>query len=354
MIGVPLESTPVVQTAPQDLYQAAVADRLAGRPEDAIPKLQQVLAARPDDVDARLNLGLALLAVNRLDEAEAAFREVTVRTPDYTDAWIGLARVEQRRGNLAEARRLADQALLRSPDSVEARELRRALAPEPEWRLDGGVSYSTLSRDLPPWTEARMSASRRLDDRWSVGGGIEATRRFDNTDIYFEARLERRHAGGFVYAAVGGAPDADYRPEIGAAAGGEWRLAPLVSGTIDASAARYRSGVVTGLHPGAVLHLADERLLLFGRWINVWDERDEYRSGYSAGARWQAADRLALSLGHADAPETSDGVTVDVVSWSLGAEVALDDRLTLRVGGVTEDRDAYDRKEVSLGFGWRF
>lgn len=354
MIGVPLEPTPVVQTAPQDLYQAAVADRLAGRPEAAVPKLQQVLAQRPEDVDARLNLGLALLALNRLDEAEAAFREVTVRTPGYADAWLGLARVEQRRGNLAQARRLADEALLRSPGNTEVRDLQRALAPEPAWRMDAGVSYSTLSRDLPSWTEARMSASRRLDDRWTVGGGIEATRRFDNTDIYFEARMERRHAGGFTYAVIGGAPDADYRPEVGAAVGGEWRLAPMLSGTVDASAARYRSGVVTGVHPGAVLHLADDRLLLSARWINVWDERDEYRSGYSAAARWQATDRLALSLGHSDAPETSDGITVDVVSWSLGAEVALDDRLLLRIGGVTEDRNAYDRKEVSLGFGWRF
>ena len=354
MIGVPLEPPAVVQTAPQDLYQAAVADRLAGRPEAAVPKLQQVLAAQPEDVDARLNLGLALLALNRLDEAEAAFQAVIARTPGYTDAWIGLARIEQRRGDVVEARRLADEALLRSPGHEEARALQRALAPEPEWRMDAGVSYSTLSRDLPSWTEARMSASRRLDDRWVVGGGIEATRRFDNTDVYFEARLERRHEGGFTYAAVGGAPDADYRPEVAAAAGGQWRIAPMLSSTVDASAARYRSGVVTGLHPGAILDLADERLLLSARWINVWDERDEYRSGYSASARWQATDRLALSLGHADAPETSDGVTVDVVTWSLGAEIALDDRLTLRIGGLTEDRDAYDRKEASLGFGWRF
>lgn len=354
MIGVPLEPPPALQAAPQSLYDAAVADRLAGRPEAAVPKLQQVLAERPDDVDARLNLGLALLALNRLDEAEAAFREVTVRTPDYVDAWGGLARVEQRRGNLTEARRLADEALLRAPGNAEFRALRQALAPEPEWRLDGGVSYSNLSQGLPSWTETRMSASRRLDERWSVGGGVEATRRFDNTDIYFEARLERRHEGGYVYAVVGGAPDADYRPEIGAVVGGEWRVAPMLSGTVDASAARYRSGVVTGLHPGAVLHLMDDRLLLSGRWINVWDERDEYRSGYAVGALWQATDRLALRLGHSDAPETSDGVTVDVVSWSLGAEIALDDRLALRLGGLVEDRDAYDRQEISLGFGWRF
>ncbi|RYG18913.1 MAG: tetratricopeptide repeat protein, partial [Caulobacteraceae bacterium] len=109
-----------VQADPQALYDAAVADRLGGRPAAAVPKLQQVLAARADDVDARLNLGLALLALNRTDEAAEAFRDVIAQAPDYTDAYIGLARVEQRRGNLATARLNVAAALRRAPGNPEA------------------------------------------------------------------------------------------------------------------------------------------------------------------------------------------------------------------------------------------
>ncbi|MDQ3126561.1 MAG: tetratricopeptide repeat protein, partial [Pseudomonadota bacterium] len=95
MIDAPPEPVAVaVQADPGRLYASAVADRLAGRPAEAVTKLEQVLAMRPDDVDARLNLGLALLALGRLEEAEAALLAVTRQTPDYTDAWMGLARVE--------------------------------------------------------------------------------------------------------------------------------------------------------------------------------------------------------------------------------------------------------------------
>ena len=354
MIAVPPEPVVAVQVAPQSLYESAVADRLAGRPVDAVPKLEQVLAARPDDVDARLNLGLALLALGRLDEAEAALRRVTRETPAYADAWVGLARIEQRRGKLADARALMEEASRRGPDNPDVVALRRALESGPAWRVDISGARSRLSGDLPDWTEVRLSMSRRLDDLWSAGWAVEATERFDQSDTYLEARLDRRFDGGAAYAAVGGAPDADYRPEIAVAAGGQARLAPGLAVTLDASLARYPTGTVTGLHPGIVKDLAGGRMEVSARWINVWDENGDYRSGYTATARWQAVDRLALRLGYADAPESSDGTTVEVSSWNVGADIGLTDRLMLRVGYLSEDREAYDREELSLGLGLRF
>jgi YaiO family outer membrane protein len=348
------EPAAIIQTDIQSLYRSAVADRLAGRPADAVPKLEQVLVARPEDVDARLNLGLALLALGRLDDAEAAFRRVVAQAPDYADAWIGLARVEQRRGDLAAARTLANEARRAAPDSAEVVALQQDLKPEPEWRADIFTARSQLSGDLPDWTETHLSLSRRLDTTWTVGGAIEATRRFGLEDIYFGARVDAAVKGGSAYVAVGGAPDADYRPEIAVAAGGWIDLAAGIAATVDASVARYPRGVVSNLHPGLAGHLAGGRVQLSARWINVWDENGDYRTGYSAQTRWEASDRLALRLGYADAPETTNGFTVDVVTWNVGADVGLTDRVTLRIGYLSEDRDAYDREEVSLGIGWRF
>lgn len=347
-------ATWAVQADPQALYDSAVADRLAGRPAAAIPKLEAVLAARPDDVDARLNLGLALLALDRTDEAAGAFREVVSRAPGYTDAWIGLARVEQRRGDLAAARLKVAEALRHAPRNREALTLATALQAPAWWRADLTASRSRLSAGLPNWSEARLSLSRALDDRWSVSGAVEVTRRFDNADTYLEARADRSLDRGAAWISAGGSPDASYRPEIAIVGGGQQTVAPGLALTIEASAARYRSGVVTGLHPGLAADFADGRLQVSGRWINVRDETGARRQGYAVLTRWQATDRLALRGGVADAPESSEGITVDVSSWSAGFDLNLSDRLVLRAGYLAEDRGAYDREELSAGVGLRF
>lgn len=348
------ETPAIVQVDPRSLYQSAVADRLAGRPEAAVIKLEQVLAARPDDVDARLNLGLALLALDRLDSAEAAFRGVVERAPDYADAWAGLARVAQRSGDLTAARGFAEQARRAAPGSAEIAGLQAALRPEPEWRVDLSAARSQLSGGLPDWTETRLSVSRRLAMEWTGGLAVEATERFDDSDVYLEGRLERSVGRGAAHVALGGAFDADYRPQVALLAGGQMRITGGLDATLDASIARYPTGTVTGLHPGLAVDLADDRVRLAARWINVWDENDDYRAGWAATARWQATERFALRLGYADAPESSDGATVDVTAWSAGTDIGLTNRLVLRVGYLAEDRDAYDREELSLGLGWRF
>ena len=123
---------------------------------------------------------------------------------------------------------------------------------------------------------------------------------------------------------------------------------------LDGSVARYPTGTVTSLQPGLMAEWTAARLTLEGRWINVIDEADDYRSGYAVRATWAAGPAVRLRAGYADAPESSDGATVDVKATSLGADIDVGERLTLRLTATHEARDAYDRDEVSLGFGWRF
>ncbi len=349
-----LPEAAVVQPDPASLYQAAVADRLAGRHEQAIARLNQVLAMHPDDLDARLNLGLALLALDRLAEAETAFQQVRSSAPQYADAWVGLIRVEQRRGDFVAARRTADEAIIAARDDPTLRALHGELQPRADWRVDVNLSRSRISAGLPDWTEVRLAASRNIGAGWRGGAAIEATERFGERDVYIEGRVEHAFADGSAYVAVGGSPDADYRPEVALLAGGERRVTGVVSGTVDASIAAYPVGTVTGLHPGVRLDLGDGRLQLAARWINIWDEIGVYRDGFATSARWQATDRITVRAGYADAPESSEGVTVDVRSWNAGIDVALNERATLRAGYVAEDRGAYDREELSIGLGWRF
>lgn len=354
MIAIAPEPPAIVQVDPQALYEAAVADRRAGRPADAVAKLERVLAARPDDLDARLNLGLALLALDRLEEAEAALSAVAARAPDYADARLGLARVAQRRGDLATARRETAEAVRLAPGDAEAIALGRALAEPPRWRLDVGVARSELSGALPDWSEARVAVSGVITGPWSGTAAVEATERFGNRGTYLEGRVDRRLGRGGAYIAVGHAPDADYRPELMLGLGGQLRLTDRASATLDASTARYPTGTVTAIQPGLLVEIVPDQVQIAARWIVVRDEGGEDRQGWSVQSRWQATPRLGLRLGYADAPESSEGVTVDVAAWSLGADIDVTDRLTLRIGAVLEDRGTYDRREANVGFGLRF
>lgn len=353
-LAAPPEPPPaIVQTDPQALYEAAVADRRAGRHQQALERLESVLAAQPDHVDARLNLGLAQLALNRLSEAETSFRAVLARAPDYAEAHAGLARVAQRRNDPDAARLEAAEAIRLAPNDPEIRALWNATRPQPQWRFDVDVTRSRLSDGLPDWTEARLAASRSLGDGWSTGLAAEWTERFGDSDLYLEGRAERGWNGRSLYVAVGGAPDADYRPELAVSFGGRLAIAQRLTLGVDGAVARYGVGTVVGLHPVAAFRVTDQ-LELTGRWINVRDENGELRSGYAVSGYWQAADRLGVRLGYADAPESSEGVTVDVRTWSLGADIGLTDRVALRFSGLSEDRGAYQREALSVGLGWRF
>jgi YaiO family outer membrane protein len=343
-----------VRTDPAALYAAAVTDRRAGRHAAAVAKLDIVLTTHPSDVDARLNRGLSRLALNDLAGAEADFRTVLAVAPDYVDARLGLARVAQRRGDADSALREAQSAAAAAPGRPDAIQLARTLRPAPPWRLDLDTSTSRLGAGLPDWREARLGAARRVDGRWTFGGAAEWTRRFDEEDVYAEARLDRRDPRSDGYVAVGGAVRAEYRPEIALKAGADILILPRLSGALDVSAARFASGRVTSVQPGLATDLAQGRLRLSARWIVTWDETDSRRSGYALGAVWSVSDRLRLRLDHADAPESSEGVTVDVRSLGAGAEFDLTDRTFLRVGVLHEDRGAYDRQAVTAGLGWRF
>ena len=106
------------------------------------------------------------------------------------------------------------------------------------------------------------------------------------------------------------------------------------------------------LQPGLAADIG--RVRVAARWISLWDENDQRRTSYALSAQWAVRDHIRLRLDHADAPETSEGVTVDVSANSVGAEIDLTDQISLRLGALHEDRGTYDREAITLGLGWRF
>lgn len=63
--------------------------------EAALRALQMVLAERPDDVDVKLSYGVALRGMDRLQEAEAVYREVLAAEPGHLGALFNMALLYQ-------------------------------------------------------------------------------------------------------------------------------------------------------------------------------------------------------------------------------------------------------------------
>lgn len=346
------------QTTSDETYRAAVQARLAGDPGTAARLLENVVAADPRNADAQVQLGLAQLARGRLGAAETAFRAALAIAPAYADARIGLARVAQRRGNRAAALRE-----LQSVDAgnEEAAALRDQLASQPapsRWQLDLEGSYSRLSGPQPDWKEAAAQLRYRPNESAAYGAKVEYARRFGIDDVYGEVLAEGTIAPGIRgYATVGATIDPDFRPEWQIGIGGSARLrggAYASVLTLDARQARFAAGDVQSVTPGIEQYIGG-RFWLTGRWINLFDERGTHRSGFLVRGDVIPADPLRLFVGYSNAPDTDEGIVVDVRSVFGGISYDIDPRTTLRLSLAHEDRaTGADRTQFGLGAGLRF
>lgn len=348
----------VIAQAADPAYAQAVEARTSGRTADAIAAFEQLSIDRPTDADVWLNLGLSYTAAKRYDEAERALAKALELAPDYADARVAYARVSFFRGDRVTARARLEPL----PADPEAQALRRQLdaAREPQaqpWRLDIAYGRSELSDNLGHWTFATAALGRR-SGQGSGALAIEYTERFGQEDLYVEGLATRQFSnGGTAWLAVGGAPEADYRPEFAVRGGGGALVHSSGSWAVrvgaDAAWSRYPVGDVRSLQPYVTLSWSD-RLMLTLRSYNTLDENDDYQAGYGVRGEWAASPRLRLSVGWADAPESADGRTVGVQALSAGVGLDLTDTMTLQAAYTHEMRDAYDRDELALALTRRF
>lgn len=199
---------------------------------------RQRLAIQSDDATARFDLARALGWQQRWDEAQPIYDELLARAPDNPDYLLGLAQVWRGRGQpllalplLARARALAPtyedvwraeiSALIETGDRArldEARTLREAARdafaqsiwlfpaldmPAAEGALGRNVragmpgdarrtvielvgSHDALSGGLPSWQGAQLTLEQHLGERRLIYGSVEHTRRFSQSDDFFQ------------------------------------------------------------------------------------------------------------------------------------------------------------------------
>jgi YaiO family outer membrane protein len=355
LIGMACAAPAAAQTAQQD-YEAGVAARRAGSPEEALRLLGRAVEAEPENADIHLQIGFAQLAMGRLEAAEVAFRRTLELAPDYADARLGLAQVAHRRGDRATALAELDRI---GPGNAEADQLRRqieAVVREWQWRIDLDGSYSRI-KNLPDWQSATLTVQHRVGDNTTVAATAETTRRFDQTDTYGEARVDHRFApGGNVYFLVGGTPGADHRPKWQLGGGAAVRVHGGPYATIlrlDLREADYPTGDVQTVNPGVEQYLTG-RAWITAQWINVWDS-STHSSGWLLRGDVMPTDRLRLFLGAADAPDLDAGVVIRTTSLFGGVSIDLADRYTLRLSFTHDDPEgSADRATIAMGMGYRF
>lgn len=326
--------------------------RQAGRPAEAVASLERAAAAHPDDADIWLNLGLAYSAAHRLTDAETALDRAAHLAPDYPDVQLARARLAYFQDDLDEAARRLSPLLQAHPDNAEARALGAQIeaarvSQPPRWRLDAAYAPGFLSKGLPDAFVADLGLTRNFRDHQAVGVAVEAARQFGRTDVYSELTGANR----FGYLALGGTPNAHFRPQWavrGGLYGSAWRAGDwAVQPALEASWARYLVGDVKRVSVGLDADLHDA-WLLSGRLIWVRDERDQDQTGYSLRSQWRVAGPLSLVAGWSDAPESNEGFTVRVKTATAGAAWDLTPRTTLRVTAAHEMRNAYDRDDLVL------
>lgn len=355
----------VAQAAPvaitrDEAYAAAVQERITGRSAEAIAHFRAILADHPDDVDSRLQLGLALKAAGQDGAAADELRAVLRQAPDYKDARVALADLKLARGDVAGAREtLGPELLAAQGDSDVAGLLQRMddAAATARWRLDASALLSNLSDGSPEWKEANLSVSRKIAARSALTARVQQIERFAIDETYLEAEFDHGWTGGEWAVTIGGSLDPTFRAERAIKASvllipkknSPWRLGA------DVNYSHYVGADVTTVRAGVDRYIDGDRGLVSLRAIETSDPIGKTLWGGSIDGSWRFTDRIEASGSYVNAAETDSGVVVRTSAYGGALAYKLSERTTLQATLLEEMRDnSYDRLEFGLGVTLRF
>ncbi len=354
----------------QRLVEEARAAQANGELPSALTKLERASALEPGNAETLRFLGIAQGQAGKTDAALTTLLKAQAIAPNDADIKLAIAQVHYYRGDSRRSLRMAEELVAASPENQDARDLveraRRAVREEGgRWQIDGYLSYSDFDDDLRKrWLEGGIAVANRIDEKWRLLGRVDVADRFDRTDVYVEGGFEHRVGpNSSIYLATGVTPGADFLPEWAVRGGGQTQLwqgdekegAGAGVFTLDARYAEYTTGSVETLSPGIEQYFDAGRFWATGRLIFTWDENGKSQTGWLVRGDSYVTDSLRLFLGYADAPETSNNVTLTTKTVFGGAVVDLNDTWSLRLDYARDDRErSYVRDAFTLGFGARF
>src|SRR5262249_33880198 len=118
---------------PKVHYNLGLALSAAQKRDEALGELQKAATLDPDDAEIRYALGVVLLRQGKLDDAAKEFREAVARRPDHPDARHNLALLEELQRRTGE-NEIISPTLMGDPpksDNGAARPLGTEIRPMP-------------------------------------------------------------------------------------------------------------------------------------------------------------------------------------------------------------------------------
>lgn len=229
-LEISLEKTPA-NNAYQALASIVNAYLLQAKPDKAVARLNRILGADANNLDARELLGEVYLSQKKYDEAKAEFRKAVAINPKWNQLYRNLAGIEGLRGGFKAAIPVYQEGLKAIPDDIGLLML-LAEAYERTRDVDNAIaSYEHILQINPAYQLVRNNlASLLVDykgDPKSISRAKELTQEFENTKfapyidtlgwVYYKSGdLDKSVA--FLEQAVKAAPDiAIFRYHLGMA-----------------------------------------------------------------------------------------------------------------------------------------
>ena len=305
-------------------YERAVTARHSGQPVAAAQLFEEWLTAHPDDTDALVQYGYALLAIGRIDEAEQAFDRVLTLAPEYADANQGLERIAKRRASAIETRKAFIQ-------------------------IEGALSK--LEPGQNDWREFGIAASVPLNARTTIDARGTWYERFETRDTEFGVLASHR-ADDAVWLRLGGSftPSAAFRLEHGLTAGIDFRIAKHTVSSFDTAYQQFPLQTVWSFRPGVTQYFGGGRYALAVHARAVAADGADILVGGSLRGDYFADSHSRIFAGFATGPETDLGEVRDTTSLYGGGEFPVTDAISLS-GSIAQEWRAVgsDRTEGRVG-----
>jgi protein O-GlcNAc transferase len=262
-------------------------------PKAAVAAYRRALVRDPEDVDARIHLGVALKALGRFDEAVDAYERVLAVRPDHPAALNNLGNALGALGRYGPAVDAYRRALARKPDDVVAmRNL--ANAQLQSGRSDAALAWLKRARKVAPddpRTDFELGNVHR--NRGRLGRAAESyrralSRRPDDADIRCHLGITLKEMGNLDEALACYRRVLEQRPDDVNAVAGEADVL-MQQGAFDDALARIRPLLDEGVES---VNLAIVHAQLAGRFDHQADavnhlEKLLKREGVTAGQRRQ-------------------------------------------------------------------
>lgn len=175
-------------------FARGLAANRAGDPSVAVAQFARAVDLRPDCSGCFYNLAIAYVKLERYDDAETAFKQVTTLTPDYAAAYYGLATIYSRQQRETDAAAARDEATRLALANLAVRRQRLQDA------LDDGIAL--LNSGNVPGARARFESLVTQDSAFTpayywLGVTLLSSDESDQAVVAFRRYLQRDSEGEY-------------------------------------------------------------------------------------------------------------------------------------------------------------